>query len=179
MRPKRTNGVKANYLRRLAFTDNTKNSRWRTFELGWSLGLYDDLDSTLDSRGMAMPVIVSLGTSVYDFMRREDGSSIFRLPGPAHDFVQEAGDEGFDPVREVWLGIDDTYVVQTRSGQLRWQFKGHYGILDNILTYSSKIKALGLNLENNRSYWAVASDGSIIGNPTGTGVTKAVFESWV
>ncbi|KAK2676460.1 hypothetical protein RAB80_008646 [Fusarium oxysporum f. sp. vasinfectum] len=143
----------------------------------WSLSSYGGLDRALDSLDGDTPEFVSLGSDGYYFMRTRSGRIFWNLPDAADEFVENA-DPDNNGVKYVWLGTEGSYVAQKESGHSQWNLRGNYGSLEQSIRTMPRIRTLGLNLENDRSYFVVFDDGSVMCNPVGTNLTKDAFRAW-
>ncbi|KAF6521988.1 hypothetical protein HZS61_013516 [Fusarium oxysporum f. sp. conglutinans] len=137
------------------------NERTERFTWSWSLSSYGGLDRALDSLDGDTPEFVSLGSDGYYFMRTRSGRIFWNLPDAADEFVENA-DPDNNGVKYVWLGTEGSYVAQKESGHSQWNLRGNYGSLEQSIRTMPRIRTLGLNLENDRSYFVVFDDGSVI-----------------
>ncbi|KAL9569751.1 hypothetical protein ACKAV7_005814 [Fusarium commune] len=140
------------------------NERTERFTWSWSLSSYGGLDRALDSLDGDTPEFVSLGSDGYYFMRTRSGRIFWNLPDAADEFVENA-DPDDNGVKYVWLGTEGSYVAQKESGHSQWNLRGNYGSLEQSIRTMPRIRTLGLNLENDRSYFVVFDDGSVMCNP--------------
>ncbi|RKK92885.1 hypothetical protein BFJ68_g5973 [Fusarium oxysporum] len=147
------------------------------FTWSWSLSSYGGLDRALDSLDGDTPEFVSLGSDGYYFMRTRSGRIFWNLPDAADEFVENA-DPDNNGVKYVWLGTEGSYVAQKESGHSQWNLRGNYGSLEHSIRTMPRIRTLGLNIENDRSYFVVFDDGSVMCNPVGTNLTKDAFRAW-
>lgn len=141
----------------------------------YSLPGYADLARELDSNSDT-PTFVSLGSDGYYFAVTEN-NFLWKLPDPAAETVRSSSG-GDNPVVKVWLGKDESYVVQKQDGTKNWNLRGNYGSLDQTLKYATGIKVMGLNLQHDRSYFVVFRDGHTQCNPIGTRLTERAFKDW-
>lgn len=120
---------------------------------------------------------MTLGENGHYFIRDEWGAA-WNLPDSISEHVNIDNDD--DPVDRLFLGKDDAYLAQTRSGALRWNFRGNYGGLVKEIKYSTAgVRCLGMNLLDDRSYFLLFKDGRVACNPgRGRGLTKKRFETW-
>ena len=116
------------------------------------------------------------------YFSRIESRNFWCLDDDAVDHIglkKEAKNEN-DPVEQVWLGYDGSYVAQRSSGQKSYDLKGHYGSLGQTLKYpGSKIAALGLNLTNGSGYFLMLEDGTNQCNPGGCLIDRNAFRRWV
>lgn len=73
--------------------------------------------------------------------------------------------------------MNGSYVIQGPTGE-QWNLRGNYGSLKQHLKYT-RVKALGMNLQNDRSYAVVFDSGTRQYNPSGgSGLTRGNFDEW-
>ncbi|KAF4950210.1 hypothetical protein FGADI_8358 [Fusarium gaditjirri] len=143
----------------------------------WSLSSHGGLDRALDYLNGDTPEFVSLESEGYYFMRTRSDHIFWDLPDAADEFAENA-DPDDDGVKYVWLGTEGSYVAQKESGHSQRNLRGNYGSLEQSIRTMARIRILGLNLENDRSYFVVFDDGSVMCNPVGTNLNKDVFRAW-
>ncbi|KAF7560119.1 hypothetical protein G7046_g4032 [Stylonectria norvegica] len=122
-----------------------------------NLGDYEGLVEFLDEHDVERPKFLSLGTEGRYFIRAEDDAIMFKLPASSGVANNPRG------VESVWLGRNDTYVVQRDNGS-RVVNLGHlYPGLQHALARrpSTKVLALALNLINGISFVLIWEGGQV------------------
>lgn len=124
------------------------------------------------------PKCVSLGPDGNYFMRSDWGNA-WNLPPNVKNSIG-IDDSSRSTVEDLWLGIDASYVAQRANGKLTWNLNGQYGSLDQTLQYNTKrIKAVGLNQEDARSYIIIWEDRTFQFNPGKCPLTMNDVKEWV
>jgi hypothetical protein len=145
--------------------------------LAYSLSAYPDLDKHIRDNGTSGIVCLSLGEDGSYFFRN-DGGSAWKLPQSVTDHAGLRSKDD-DPVEFLFLGKDDAYYAETRGGSTRWNFKGNYGSLNATIRHStSGVRCLGMNLQDDRSYFLLFKDGDTQCNPGTSGLTQQSFSTW-
>ncbi|KAI0485248.1 hypothetical protein GGR56DRAFT_617389 [Xylariaceae sp. FL0804] len=155
------------------------NQRTREYRSTWSLPAYPGLDRHLSENAQGDPLCVSLGEDGHYFMRGDRGSA-WNLPAQAEEFLESRPSD--DPVVKLWLGKDDAYYAETRGGRAEWNMQGNYGSLAQELKYDNAgVRALGMNLQDNASYFVLFKDMRAQGNAgrVRNVLTREDFMSWV
>ena len=69
-----------------------------------------------------------------------------------------------EDVRELWLGIDGSYVAQRLNSGLRWNLQGHYKnlreSLSNMYKTGHAVKSLAMNMEDGEACICIWTDGT-------------------
>lgn len=68
------------------------------------------------------------------------------------------------------------FMAQKESGHRKWNLHGNHGGLEQSIRTMPSTQT-GLNLENDRSYFVVFEDGTVMCNPVGTNLTKDKFRA--
>jgi hypothetical protein len=145
------------------------------------LSAYPGLETYLRSND-SNPVCVALGEDGNYFFRSEDGASAWCLPQPIEDDVEPDNDD--NPVEHLYLGKDNAYYARLGDGATRWNMRGNYGSLDMEFSHlTSDLLCLGMNLEDDRSYFLLTRDGVRYNagraQLVGRGLTPQTFNAWV
>ena len=148
----------------------------------YQLGAYPGLQKYLRSND-SNPVCVAVGENGHYFFRSENGASAWCLPQDVEDHIEPDNDD--NPVEHLYLGKDDAYYAQLSDGSNRWDLRGNYGSLDSEVSHlTSKVMCLGMNLQDDRSYFMLTRDGNVQYNAgraqlAGRGLTPQKFKAWV
>ncbi|KAI1733389.1 hypothetical protein F4680DRAFT_441898 [Xylaria scruposa] len=157
------------------------DDRSRGYHITWSLSAYyPGLDKYLRKNNQRKFACVALGENGH-YLFRDDWGSAWCLPESIENRPELELDNNPDPVVKLWLGKDDAYYAEKRSGASLWNFRGNYGPLNQTVKYStSDVQILGMNLEDDRSYFIRFMDGRTQGNAGSSvsGLTLAKFRAW-
>lgn len=148
----------------------------------YRLGAYPGLQTYLRSND-SNPVCVALGENGHYFFHSEDGASAWCLPQEIEDHIEPGN--GNNPVEHLFLGKDDAYCAELSNGATRWNLRGNYGSLDMEISHlTSKMVCLGMNLQDDRSYFMLTRDGGVRYNAgraqlVDRGLTPQKFNTWI
>ena len=146
--------------------------------LSWKLrGPYPGLDEHFSKTPSSDPICVSLGENGHYFIHNEWGRA-WNLPDNIEKYVKSENDD--NPVEKLWLGKDDAFVAQRRDASANWNLYGSYGSLDQKINYTdADIRCLGLNLEDDRSYFVMFKDLSMYCNGGRAQHLSAFVDDWL
>lgn len=127
--------------------------------LAYRLDAYLGLQTYLRSND-SNPVCVALDEKGHYFFHSENGTSAWCLPQAIEDHIEPSSEN--NPVEHLFLGKDYAYYARINSGATRWNLRGNYGSLDTEVSHlTSKLVCLGMNLQDDRSYFMLTRDGGV------------------